>query len=187
MMTKFGSRRMLIVVGLTLAVVVILFSLLLDSAWRNVQNYDSQARQLEPRISRLLGVEQSVELLQQADEKIGSQLAVVVYPAVKDVEATGAAMQREIREAMNQAGMTVSGSQILPIKAKKGYDKIVLDITATGSMSAFANALKALKEMTPIVIIETINIKPVKISRRKQMGAQKVRVRFKVLSLRLQP
>jgi len=188
MMTKFGSRRMLLVVGLTLAAVVILFSLLIDIAWRNFHDYNDQARQLEPRISRLLGIEQSYGLLQQAGEKIGTQLIALAYPAVKDVETTGAAMQRKLREVMTQAGMTVSGSQILPIKAKSGYDKIELDITATGSMIAFADSLKALKEMTPIVIVKTIKIKPAKArrTRKDQISVQNVSVRFKVLSLRLQ-
>lgn len=189
MMTKFGSRRMLSVVGLTLASVIILCSLLLDIAWRNFQDYNEQARQLEPRISRLLGIEQSYGLLQQAGEKIGEQLAVLAYPAVKDVETTGAVMQRSVREVMSQAGMTINGSRILPVKVRNGYDKIALSITATGNMTAFTNSLKALKDMTPIVIVETINVKPAKTKRTRgsSVSAQNVLVKFNVLSLRLQP
>jgi len=187
MMTRFGSRRMLIVVGLTLAMIVILFSILADIAWQKFQDYDASARQLEPRISRLLGVEQSADILVQADEKISAQLAVLAYPAVKDVETTGAAMQRTLREAMKEAGMTVSGSQILPIKVRDGYDKITLDITATGSMESFAATLKSVAEMTPLVMIETINIKPEKQRRRKGSSGYNVLIKFKALSLRLQP
>lgn len=187
MMTKFGSRRMLLVVGLSLAAIVILFAFVINVSWRHFHDYDVQARRLEPKISRLMGVEQSQELLEQAGKKIELQLAAIAYPVVKDVETTGATMQRKVREVMTQAGMTVSGSKILPIRKKDGYDEIALDLTATGSMDAFANILKDLKGMAPIVIVENINIKPARKTRRNKAIPQNVLVQFKVFSLRLQP
>jgi len=184
-MTRFGSHRMVVVVGLLLATIIILFYMLANIAWEKYQDYGDRVDQLEPRISRLQGVEQSYELLQTANERVQSQLIALTYPAVKDTAMTGASMQRNIREKMEQAGMAISGSQILPVKVDNGYDKISVDVTAAGTLDSLQDVLINLKELRPSVIVESINIKPVRV-RRKGVTNQKVTVRFRLLSLRLQ-
>lgn len=185
MMTKFGSSRMVFIVGMTLVAIGVLFYILATFSWQKYQQYDNRATQLAPKISRLLGVEHSYDLLQKSNTKVQLQLTKLTYPATKNSAMAGALMQRKVREAMEAANMAVSGSQILPFKARDGYDKIGLDITAKGTIESLESLMTGLRELQPNIIIESINIKPIKASRNQAL-TQQISVRLKLLSLRLQ-
>lgn len=185
MITKFGSFRMVFVVGVTLVAVGVLFYMLAVSSWQKYQQYDHRAAQLAPKISRLLGVERSYDLLQESNTTVRAQLSKLTYPAAKNTAMAGASMQQKAREAMAEANMAVTGSQILPLKARDGYDKIRLDVTAKGTVESLEFLITRLRALQPNIIIESINIKPIKASR-NQVSAQQISVRFKLLSLRLQ-
>lgn len=185
MMARFGSYRMLTVVGLSLVIILILLYFMSSFAWEKYYEYGGRSAQLEPRISRLLGVEQSYDLLQKANKRVKTQLTELAYPAARDAAVTSASMQRTVREIVEQAGMSVRGSQILPIKERDGYDRILVDITTSGTLESLEDVLISLREVRPGVSIESINIRPVRV-RRKGGQDQKLTVRFKLLSLRLQ-
>ena len=185
MISKFGSSRMVLVVGMTLLTIGILFYMLATFSWQKYQQYNNRAAQLTPKISRLLGVEDSYELLQQLNTKLQSQLTKLTYPTTKNSAMAAASMQRKVREAMQHATMVVSGSQIMPVKARDGYDKIGLDITAKGTIESLESLMTDLRALQPSIIIESINIKPIQV-RRNQVSAQRISVRLKLFSLRLQ-
>ena len=182
MMSDIGSNKVRVIVGLVVIITILFFYLFIDLAWTKYQDDKKRMEQLEPRISRLLGVEKSYELLQKANQDIEVQLTQVAYPVVEDTAVTGAEMQRAIRDIMNKAGMSVSGSQILPMKAEEGYDAIHLEINVKGTVEGLEEVLIGLRELRPNVIIETLNIKPV----RQREGEHQLTARFRLLSLRLQ-
>ena len=118
------------------------------------------------------------------------------YTADRDSATTAAAMQQNIRELMITAGLSVSGSQILPARKDEGFDRLSLDISAEGNIDALDDALSGLEDMRPLVFVESVKIKPVR-SRptRKRRGEpevilegdpRKLTEQFHLFSLRLQ-
>jgi hypothetical protein len=102
-------------------------------------------------------------------------------------------MQRDVRELVTVAGLSVSGSQILPRQAHEGYERLVLDLTAEGNIDSLEQALEALEEMRPLVFVQSLSVKPARVSRRRTRQAEpegegdtrRLTARFKLTALRL--
>ena len=97
---------------------------------------------------------------------------------------------------MAGAGLSVSGSQILPTRKADGFDRLSLDISAQGNVDALDEALLSLELMRPLVLVESLSVKPVRERRRSRSrqrepvaaepGDQRqLTVRFQLISLRL--
>jgi len=100
-------------------------------------------------------------------------------------------MQQDVREVMADAGMSVTGSQVLTTRRAEGYDQLTLDITAEGNSNALDEALSELDMMRPMIFIESARFKPER-RRSRRSSAQdnadtdprRVTARLKLFALR---
>ncbi len=190
---KRPVERAFVVVAATAAVVVGLLLYVLINLWSLRQGYVEQIETITPRTARLLGIVQSADALIDADLQASFILEDVAYPAQPDAAATEAAMQRDVRELVTAAGLSVSGSQILPRQAHEGYERLVLDLTAEGNIDSLEQALEALEEMRPLVFVQSLSVKPARASRRRtrqpepevEGDTRRLTARFKLTALRL--
>lgn len=161
--------RATLVVGGSLGVLLLLVLYWVLHFWFMRQGFVDEIASIEPRTSRLLGIMQSAEPLAAASETALGKLRELAYPADRDAAATAAGMQQGIRELMTVAGLSISGSQILPQLKSQEFDRLRLDITAEGNIEALDNALANLESMRPLVFVESLKITPVR-SRNQNRG-----------------
>lgn len=177
------SPRAKTIVGAIFLILILILSVLVMAAWSLRQEGSQRRAELEPRIARLLGVQQHHEQLKQANEAATTQLAGLIYPATVDATMTGTKMQQDVRKAIEKAGMSVVGSRVRAVKVVTGYDEISLDLTVEGDMAALEKTLLEIPKLRPVVVIEETDFKP----KRGRNGPHIVVAKFRLTSLRLQP
>lgn len=196
MKLDFRADRPTVVVGGTLLLLFLLVSYCFFHFWMLRQSYGEQIESMQPRTARLLGISDSYKQLQDADAQARRSLLELAYPSSKDTPTTAADMQQSVRELMVGAGLSVSRSQILPARKADGLDLLSLDISALGNIDALDEALSRLELMRPLVLVESLLIKPARDRRRSRRrepepedmvaeDQRKLTVRFELISLRL--
>lgn len=178
------SRAQLIVVG-TLAVIAVVWFLIALNLFGKYRAYHQESKDLVPRIARLTGLIESEAKLREANEQISTQIAGLAFPGTSDPAATGASMQQLIRSSFEKAGLVVAGSQILPPRIDPLFTRIQLELTANGSLESLETALLELRELRPLVLVDSLNIQPARV--RRGDPAQMISLRIRLTSLRVLP
>lgn len=190
---KLQAERSHIVVGASLGLLLLAVLSCLLYFWMLRQAYVDEIATVQPRTARLLGMVENEASLAEAGAAAERALTEVAHAAKGDPAATAAALQRDVRRLMTEAGLSISGSQVLDSRSGDGYDQLRLDITAEGNINALDEALLQLEQMRPLVFVEVLRVKPVR-SRRRNANAvdpgqgdpRRLNARFSLFSLRLQ-
>lgn len=197
MKMNLTADRSTIVVGCSVAAVLLLSLYWVLQFWFLRQEFVGEIEALQPRTSRHLGMVESFDDLVMASVAADNVLSELAYPVDRESAMTAAAMQQEIRELMTDAGVSISGSQILPVRKLEGFDRLSLDISVEGNIDALDEALSSLELMRPLVFVDSVKVKPAprrRVARRAgrpQPAAaddgdpRKLSARFRLFSLRL--
>lgn len=178
-------RRAAVIVGLTLVPPLFLLFYLLADFLVMRQGYQQEIEGLEPRIARLKGLTASEQSLVTSADGLGARLRDLAYPSSDDRAAVSATLQNSVREIVTSAGLSVTNSQVLPIKQEQGFDRIGVKLTVTGTIESLDAALMELTAYLPLLLVESIEIFPESQSRRKDKGAErKLTASLQLLSLR---
>ncbi len=186
MIFGFRTDRAGILVLATVLIVVLSLLFLLTTIWTKQSAYKSQASDLGPRIARVKGLVEHQDELREAVRLTDQYVMDLTYPPTGDSQTTSAAMQQQTRGLLEAAGMAVTGSQILPATRLESFEQIRVEITAQGSMESLERALLSLDGQQPLVLVESLNLQPVR-ARRRADPSQEVVARFRLVSLRLTP
>lgn len=190
----FQATRPNIVVGCSLVLIALLALYWILHFWMLRQEFAGEIEAVQPRTARLLGIMESFDQLDTATVQVGGVLRELTYPSSRDSATTAAAMQQDIRELMTAAGLSITGSQILPARVADGLDRLSLDITAEGNIDALDEAFESLGAMRPLVFVRSATIKPSRSRARNRRNEpedsaagdpRKLTARFQVFSLRL--
>lgn len=146
-------------------VTALVLLLILSSLWGWHSDNKHRLEDIEPRIARLLGYIHSHDQLDDASARAHDQLATLTYPASSDSAATGANIQQQLRHQLEAAGLGVTGSQVLAAQARQGFEEIRVNLTASGSMEALDQALLALQQMRPLVLVNSLELSPARARR----------------------
>ncbi|MCV6615496.1 MAG: type II secretion system protein GspM [Cellvibrionaceae bacterium] len=138
---------------------------------------------LNPLMSRLLGMQQSEDTLLAANARLSAELQALTLQSKEGSDAAAAELQGKVRALAEDAGMSVSGTQVLPVKVGEGFERISLTVNLTGEVPTAAAMLGSLSAMQPRVIITSTQIS----SARGRRGEQRVNLRLTLLALRLLP
>lgn len=190
---RLTNQRSTVVVGTCLALALILLLYGVARLWGLRAGYVDQIESITPRTARLLGLAQSEDQLSIDSRMASLTLSGLAYSGQRDGAATATEMQQEIRELMTNAGLSISGSQILPRQQDQGMDRLALDVTAEGNIDALEQALQDLEILRPIVVVKSLLLKPTRVSRRsrRKAGAEvledtrRVTARFQLVALRI--
>ncbi len=191
-----GADRPRIVVGCTMGVVALLLMYWILQFWFLRSEFVAEIEAIQPRTARLLGIVESVDQLEEAAGNVAVVLRNAVYQSDSDSATSAAAMQQNVRELMVNAGLSVSGSQILPAQKTGEFERLGLDITAEGNIDELDEAFSRLERLRPLVFIESVAVTPIRARRSNRRGAaeaqdphdgdpRKLTVRFGLFSLRL--
>jgi general secretion pathway protein M len=181
---KSHSRSALIV-GATLAIPVLLvFYIVLDFLVVR-QGYQAEIDGLQPRVARMIGLIESEEQLRVSAGQLGSQVLNLVYPPTDDSAVVSAALQKDVRQIMTDAGLSVTNSRILPIVQDESFDRIGLSLTVIGGLDALDSALLTITAYKPLLLIDSMDIKPRRTSRSQDKSGQQIIIAsFQLLTLR---
>ncbi|MBE9538072.1 MAG: hypothetical protein IMF06_03265 [Proteobacteria bacterium] len=178
-------RKSALIVGLSSLLPLLLMLYFLADFWVMRQGYQGEIERLQPRIARMQGLMESEEQLKASAGRLGSQVVNLVYPPTEDPAAVSAALQKDIREIMTNAGLTVTNSRILPLVQAENFDRIGLSLAVSGGLDALDAALLEVAAYTPLLLVESIDIKPRARSRsRNSTSEQLVTVSIQLLTLR---
>ncbi|MFT6275014.1 MAG: hypothetical protein ACJAZ0_001105 [Halioglobus sp.] len=180
---RYSASVMVVAISLLVPLLVVLY-LALDF-WLMRADYQSEIDNLQPRVSRMLGLLESEQQLQVAADRLGSQVAGLVYPASENAATISAALQKNIREIMTDAGLSVTNSRILPLIQDDQFGRVGLVLTVIGGLDALDAALSELSNHTPLLLIDSLNIKPRRMTRsRDSNGDQSMTATLQLLTLR---
>ena len=153
-------RRTVWIVGLTLLLPVLLYCNALLGLLSMRQGYSAEIDRQTPRIARLQGLIDYQEQLQQSAGAANREMEKLLYPAQEDRAAVAARLQQDVRQMLVEAGLSVSNSQVLPVREVEFFDYIELKVTVTGSLDGLDAALAAMAGYAPLILLESLEVWP---------------------------
>jgi general secretion pathway protein M len=183
-MMRPSSRDWAWVVG---SVIFILSPLLFGAlyVWQKHQWGQTELERVTPRYARLLGVQQNAARIDESLAQVKQQLSRYVYPAEGDATQAGNDAQQRVRSVLSSAGLTVVSSQVLPSKAEQSFDRIGLSVRVDGELIHLQSALAVIPSLTPIILIDSINVQVVGLQRADR--PQNLAIQLNLSVLRAKP
>ncbi len=179
-----ANKRSAWIIGLTLLVPVLIYLNALLGLLAVRQEYAASADRLLPRIARLEGLIASGDPIQGSAEKVGRVVANLVYPVTADRDTVSATLQKDVRQILVESGLSVSNSQVLPVRQEDEFDYISLKLTVTGDLADLDTALSALSGYTPLLLVESLDLWPNRGAALKEQPAQTISASLQLFSLR---
>lgn len=101
-------------------------------------------------------------------ENLKSQIAEQNYLSTQNTSALASAeLQDMIKQAINDAGGQLSSTQGLPVVTKNNFQHIPISVRMTGNSEVLRSVLHKLETSAPLVVIEQIDIRPMRGVRNK--------------------
>ncbi|MEM6486182.1 MAG: type II secretion system protein GspM [Pseudomonadota bacterium] len=165
--------RSAVLVALTLLLPLVLYLQVLINLLGLAFDYTRERDRLEPRLARLGGLQESGELLEERRSAATASLATAIYPSSNDESALAAELQSSVRQVVIDSGLSVTNSQVLPIRDEDGFKKVKIKLTAGGTLAALDAALVGLTAHSPTLSIESLDTFPARVSRRRARAASR--------------
>lgn len=173
------------IIGLTLLLPALLYLNALLALLDMRRDYQSQIGGLEPRIARLQGLIAHEEQLRVAAGEVDMRVVDLVYPAAEDRATVSTRLQKEVREMLVEAGLSVSNSQVLPVREQDLFDYVGVKLTVTGDLASLDAALVAIASYMPLLLVESLDVLPRGAGRRSaDSDEQAISATLQLLSLR---
>ena len=178
--------RIVLICGLTLLLPALLYVNTLLGVWGMHRDAQSDIDNLMPRIARQYGLIEHEDELRDASNLARRGVATLVYPASRDAASVSTTLQTSIRQIFSDAGLTVSNSQVLPVREKEHFNYINVNLTVQGDISGVDAALTDIAEFRPLLLVESLEMRPLR-SGRSGAKDQIVVVSLQLLALRAVP
>lgn len=153
------------------------------------QHYSRGVADLQPKIARLVGLIESEEILEQLEQEITLELSDLVYTGALDENSVGTQMQQSMRTLFSDAGMNVTGSQIVLRKSGSEFVRAGVNVSVTGSLDALVGALVQLEQRSPVVVVRKVEITPIRRAARRRSKIkplQMINVKIQLVSFKLE-
>lgn len=175
-------NRPQIVLGIALSIALLAALLIGADLWRRHQWANRTMAEIAPRQARLQGIIDAKTQIADGLKTAKDTLAQIAYPAnAGDANRVATDIQQKVRKLAEAAEMRVSSGQVLPPKSADGFEEISITLNADGAMENIQNLLLALEQQHPHLLVESLEIRPSRMTRRPQDAA----VRIDTVTLRL--
>lgn len=180
-----SNQRTAWIIGLTLVVPFALYLNALLGLLAARGQYQEEIDKLEPRVARLKGLREYEGPLRESADAVAKQVENLVYPATADRATVAADLQANVRRVLVEAGLSVSNSQVLPVREEDAFDHIGVKLTVSGSLASLDAALAAITGYLPLLLVESLEVWPARAKRRKnEVEQQTINASLQLLSLR---
>lgn len=164
-------RRTSLLVGLTLLLPALFYFKTVFTLVGIGIEYASDRGRIEPRVARLQGLlENEAELVQQS-RLATERLREVAFPATDDPSALAAKLQADARQIFAESGLSVSNSQVMPVRQGEQFDQVAVKLTVVGTLSGLDAALIGIAAYRPQLLVESLDTFPAQASARSKAGA----------------
>ena len=186
-MSWFRShQRAAWICGLTLALPLLAYLITLSELVGAYSRYQTHIERTESRVARLQGLIEQQNKLSNASQSALAQVVELVYPGNQDSAAISTTLQTGVRQIFTSAGLSVTNSQVLPVREQDDFDYIGLRITVSGPLDALDAALLDLTQYQPLILLESLGVRPEGRVRRGGVLEQKITATLQLLALRAQ-
>jgi len=101
-------------------------------------------------------------------ESLKAQFADENYLSTQNTSALASAeLQEMIKQAIVEAGGQLSSTQGLPVVTKNNFNRIPINVRMTGNSEVLRAVLHKIETATPLVVVEQIDIRPMRGVRNK--------------------
>ncbi|EED31009.1 conserved hypothetical protein [gamma proteobacterium NOR5-3] len=147
-------------VGLTLVLPVFFYLKTLFGLVGLGFDYAADRGRIEPRVARLQGLIENEAQLTQQSQLAAARLREVAFPATEDPSALAARLQSDVRQILAEAGMSVSNSQVMPVRPGEEFDQVAVKLTVTGTLPGLDAALIGIAAYRPQLLVESLDTFP---------------------------
>lgn len=130
----------------------------------------------EPQIARLAGYLSAESQLVEIAEEVESQNTRLAFPGDLELSQAGAQMQQQLRAFGENAGMVISGSQLVQKAAdpeqEEQFDRLVVELSMRGEPSALDEFLAQVYRAQPLMFVDSLKISKVRMSNRERRRLQ---------------
>ena len=165
-----SHRRIAVLLGVTLVLPVYLYLRTVFGLLGLAFDYRGDAGRITPRLERLQGLENFEDQLREQQVVARERLEALVYPPEQDPSALAALLQSEVRQLLGREGMTVSNSQVLPVRQDEVFDRVSVKLTVSGNLGALDAALRGIAQARPRIVVESLDTFPSTARRRGSVG-----------------
>ncbi len=179
------NRREALFIVLTLALPVVLVLWLMLNLLGMRAGYQDEIERIEPRVARLAGLKQFARELSAAAGQVDTDVLSLIYPPTEDRAAASTSLQKSVRDVFAEAGVSVSGSQMLSPRTEDGLEYIAVKVTAQGELADIDAALSELYRHRPMLMVESLDAYPARRgARHRGRETQTLTVSLQILALR---
>ena len=162
-----------------LTVVASLLLLLLTSVGASLSENWSDIAKNQPRIARLKGYQAFQPSMLEASSAAEVLLDELAFAAASDESQTGAQLQQLLRGFAEDAGLTVRGSQLIPIvqqeETPEGFVQLTVELRMRGMPLALNLFLRDVYEHSPrlkVTELNAVKVRDRRTSRRRGQNEQ---------------
>tara|TARA_R110001592_G_scaffold215025_2_gene468284 strand:+ start:53198 stop:53764 length:567 start_codon:yes stop_codon:yes gene_type:complete len=171
--------------GLTLLLPALLYVYVMFSLLEVRGGAQAEINRMKPRLARLQGLIEYEDQLREAAVLVDSQVLELVYPVSEEQATVSAELQTQVRDIFSKAGLSVTNSQVLPVRAEGSFDYISVKLTVSGTLPALDEALAGVAAYLPLVLVESMDVYPARSARGGEAGdQQQLTASLQLLSLR---
>ena len=176
---NFIQYRAQLCVGITLLFVLLVAGASAVFLMNKMSWADETLNLIEPRFARFLGLQASATEINRAASEVNAALTRYTYASTVGADRIGTDLQQRLRAVAETAGVSITGSQIIPGKVSDGVEDVLVSMAFEADNKQLQDMLAGVHGQTPVIYVDSLMIIPV---RRPGVGGKlSVQVRFSVL------
>ena len=148
--------------GAVMAISSFLLVLAASASWSEISN-------IEPKIARMKGYQLVMPEMSESLSNTTLMLDELAFNAAGDGSKVGAELQQVLRGYAEEAGLTVSGSQLVKQSNSDdrpdGFLALTVDLRVSGAPESLDQFLRDVYESTPVLTVSSLNA--IKLKRRR--------------------
>jgi len=165
--------RCLISAAVAIALLVLVALVLVLPWWNQMSFYEDAAMAAAERMGRYQNlISGKQEMLRELQQLRAGQNKQGVFVTAPSPELAAAQLQKQAKEAVNQAGGTLVSTRNLAPDQEDMPEKIRVRVRMKGDAGALAEVLHSIESAHPLMFVENLSVK----SRRTVKGRRKDRV-----------
>ena len=174
MKLKNLTRSQGIALGILLGLFLLLYVAVIAPISRIVGGSSERVDELEFKLNKLRRVAAEKDFWLNRLEEIKQQGAAQGRFISRDTAALASAdLQTRIKEAVNEAGGELISTQVIPERKEEQFTRIAVKVRMTGSTTVLRDVLHSFEAGSPILFVENLNIRPIRIAQPQLPGANK--------------
>ncbi len=164
-----------------LAVLLAIYLAILGPLLSINDGYRERIESLEFKLQKLRKIAAEKEYWMNRLEEIKRQETSEGRLIAKETPALASAdLQTRIKDVVNHAGGELISTQVIPERKEEQFTRVAVKLRMTGSTQVLRDVLHAFESSSPLLFVENLNIRPIRISQPTLPGRKPPKVEDKL-------